>query len=262
MQIVRQGFTLIELLVVISIIALLIGILLPALGNARKAGRTVACASNVKQIMIAVHAYGAENKDFIVPEDHFAGGGGFAAFTSTVEGGWQQKLRPYLVGGGEDINTTRTPSPFFIDPAMANDYPLVDHFDTHYGMNFGIRGADTDASIANGEKFPIRRLDSILTWSKTAFTLCGMNPERGGRIVGPANYTQAQLDQANPVTFLPHPDFKEGTNVGYFDGHAALAKIEDIPNADNRGTEQDAWNTYFWYGEAGWTGASAFNPTD
>ncbi len=51
------AFTLIELLVVISIIALLIGILLPALGAAREAARSAACASNLKGVGVALHAY-------------------------------------------------------------------------------------------------------------------------------------------------------------------------------------------------------------
>ncbi|BAM03131.1 DUF1559 family PulG-like putative transporter [Phycisphaera mikurensis] len=59
------GFTLIELLVVISIIALLIGILLPALGAARASARSALCKSNLRQQGIGFNAYAADFKDFL-----------------------------------------------------------------------------------------------------------------------------------------------------------------------------------------------------
>ncbi len=55
------AFTLIELLVVLSIMALLVGILLPALGMARQEGRRVACAASLRQIAQAMWNYTADN---------------------------------------------------------------------------------------------------------------------------------------------------------------------------------------------------------
>ncbi|MEO0586006.1 MAG: prepilin-type N-terminal cleavage/methylation domain-containing protein [Planctomycetota bacterium] len=57
-----SGFTLIELLVVISIIALLIGILLPALGAARETARAVQCRSNIRQVAQAFYNYTVDNR--------------------------------------------------------------------------------------------------------------------------------------------------------------------------------------------------------
>lgn len=66
----RQGFTLIELLVVISIIALLIAILLPALSGVRASARIAQCLSNISQHGTALNAYAVENKQFL-PELEF-----------------------------------------------------------------------------------------------------------------------------------------------------------------------------------------------
>lgn len=62
-----RGFTLIELLVVIAIIALLIGILLPALGKARDSGRQLLCLNNQRQLVLSMTQYAGDNKDKFPP---------------------------------------------------------------------------------------------------------------------------------------------------------------------------------------------------
>ncbi len=61
----KKGFTLIELLVVISIIALLVALLLPALSAARESGRSIQCSSNMRQVNTAAFSYAAEAKDWL-----------------------------------------------------------------------------------------------------------------------------------------------------------------------------------------------------
>ena len=70
----RTGFTLIEQLVVIAIIALLIGILLPALGKARNAGRALSCLSNMRQMEIAHTMYAIDNDEALVRANLSHGG--------------------------------------------------------------------------------------------------------------------------------------------------------------------------------------------
>jgi prepilin-type N-terminal cleavage/methylation domain-containing protein/prepilin-type processing-associated H-X9-DG protein len=63
-----SGFTLVELLVVISIIALLVSILMPALGKARAQARQVLCASNLKQIGLGIEIFVADSEGFKYPQ--------------------------------------------------------------------------------------------------------------------------------------------------------------------------------------------------
>ncbi|MEN6385032.1 MAG: type II secretion system protein [Phycisphaerales bacterium] len=60
-----NGFTLVELLVVISIIALLLSILMPALSKARESAKVVCCAASSRQIGLLISQYRAQNDDFV-----------------------------------------------------------------------------------------------------------------------------------------------------------------------------------------------------
>lgn len=107
----HRGFTLIELLVVVSVIALLIGILLPSLGKAREAARSLVCQSKLRSLGQGQQFYMGENKDY------YAGPNTSGAYGQCLTSDWGSGADSYL---RDQTSATPTTTHDWISPSLGD----------------------------------------------------------------------------------------------------------------------------------------------
>ena len=149
----RKYFTLIELLIVIAIIAILAGMLLPALGKVKEKARSVQCTNNLKQIGIGVVSYANMYKDVIIA--CWLIPGKYNRGTT-----WAHGLKDIISPKSDKV---------FRCPTEKGAFSLGNQWNMHYGHNQGFLGYNTGPKQKLGTVLRNPVINKILTPSKVLF---------------------------------------------------------------------------------------------
>ncbi len=243
------GFTLIELLVVISIIALLIGILLPALGAARQVARQSQCLQHLRQIAVGCQTYATDNKEYLPIEYSWPRSGTiFKLNISYQKQGLQILMLSDYVASTDvyrcaEAERTQSQGELFVPPARAAVIPGIGWYEV------GINDQGHLDNAATAERF------------YTDYKL-NDNISRDGGIVNRPVYnlpipteTVIGLDFDTPspaqgpgsnLEVLRHGGGK-GNNFSFLDGHSEFLEVEQYKDFENSGVPIDSKGNGPWF---------------
>lgn len=202
-------FTLIELLVVIAIVALLAGMLLPALGKARETGRRISCVNKMKQIGVASFMYSGDYNEYIAP------------YNVPSAYYWFQYLAPYFQ---REINWVTAYSEYEC-PSDKYAWKVSSGFcdiEPSYGWNLLTTGA---RQIRQSR---IRNLSQKVLFGETWHILEGRSDY--------SKYVFCNGDAPSPSTgcFWRHGN---AGNVGYADGSVRTSSAKDLIDLNRNATD-------------------------
>jgi prepilin-type N-terminal cleavage/methylation domain-containing protein/prepilin-type processing-associated H-X9-DG protein len=209
----KDCFTLIELLIVIAIIAILAGLLLPALKKAREQGTRISCANNMKQIHLGCMGY-IDSYSGFMPLAYFTKWDSSIGYRTC----WISLIHPFITGKDFDAGGPNT-SPVVNCPAGADQIygytagkPLSNYMYSNYlGFYNTTWGYPTD------ELYGPHRLSRCPEPSKSAILIDGQNVTKSGILyeITTALYAASYAD----IRHLA------GANVLFVDGHIQNEKI-------------------------------------